>query len=167
DPALKDFEPPSFFRMGSWIGGDRDGNPFVTADTLHQALRMQSDRAIGFYFEELHALGAELSLDGRLVDVSDEVKGLAERSPDRSPHREEEPYRRAISGLYARLAATVREFGMPEPQRRAPPAQPYPTPAAYLDDLGALHRSLIVNRSVQPAPGRLKLLPRPLRLFGL
>jgi len=127
---------------------------------------MQSERALSFYLEELHALGAELSLDGRLVDVSDEVKGLAERSPDRSPHREEEPYRRAISGLYARLAATVREFGMPEPQRRAPPAQPYSTPAAFLDDLGALHRSLIVNRSAELARGRLKWLRRAVSVFG-
>ena len=94
------------------------------------------------------------------------MKGLAERSPDRSPHREEEPYRRAISGLYARLAATVREFGMPEPQRRAPPAQPYSTPAAFLDDLGALHRSLIVNRSAELARGRLKWLRRAVSVFG-
>ena len=166
DPVWNGVEMPSFFRMGSWIGGDRDGNPFVTAETLRQALRMQSERALSFYLEELHALGAELSLDGRLVDVSDEVKGLAERSPDRSPHREEEPYRRAISGLYARLAATVREFGMPEPQRRAPPAQPYSTPAAFLDDLGALHRSLIVNRSAELARGRLKWLRRAVSVFG-
>jgi len=166
DPALKDFEPPSFFRMGSWIGGDRDGNPFVTADTLHQALRMQSDRAIGIYFEELHALGAELSLDVRLVDVSDKVKVLAERSPDRSPHRQEEPYRRAISGLYARLAATARALELPEPRRPVADAEPYASAAAFLDDLGALHSSLTVNRSAALTRGRLKRLRRAVDVFG-
>ncbi|HKD42036.1 MAG TPA: phosphoenolpyruvate carboxylase, partial [Myxococcaceae bacterium] len=60
DPVWNGVEMPSFFRMGSWIGGDRDGNPFVTAETLRQALRMQSERALSFYLEELHALGAEL-----------------------------------------------------------------------------------------------------------
>ena len=74
---------PSFLRIGSWIGGDRDGNPFVTADVLSQALRLQSERAFRFYLEEVHRLGGELSLDGRMVRVSDAVQRLAERSPDR------------------------------------------------------------------------------------
>ena len=93
--------------MGSWIGGDRDGNPFVTDEVLRQALRLQSNRALDFYLDELHLLGGELSLDGRLVGVSDELAALAERSPDHSQHRRNEPYRRAISGIYARLAATA------------------------------------------------------------
>ena len=53
--------------MGSWIGGDRDGNPFVTAEVTRQTLAMQSERALRFYLEELHQLGGELSLDGRIV----------------------------------------------------------------------------------------------------
>jgi phosphoenolpyruvate carboxylase len=74
----------SFLRIGSWIGGDRDGNPFVTAEVLRETIRLQSERALAFYLRELHELGGELSLDGRLVDVSDALRGLAERSPDRS-----------------------------------------------------------------------------------
>jgi len=54
-------------RVGSWIGGDRDGNPFVTAEVLRQALGMQSERALKFYLDEVHLLGGELSLDARLV----------------------------------------------------------------------------------------------------
>src|SRR5712691_2113235 len=65
---------PSFLRMGSWIGGDRDGNPFVDADVLRQALGMQSSRAFGFYLEELRLLGTELSLDSRLVSVSNALR---------------------------------------------------------------------------------------------
>src|SRR5690349_14424769 len=107
DPSWTDTELPSFLRIGSWIGGDRDGNPFVTADVLRQALRMQSKRALTFYLDEVHQLGGELSLDGRLVRVSEPLRGLAEQSPDRSLHRRDEPYRRAMSGIYARLAATA------------------------------------------------------------
>src|SRR5690606_4919816 len=62
---------PSFLRIGSWIGGDRDGNPFATGVVLKDAVRLQSNVAFRFYLEELHQLGSELSLDQRLVSVSD------------------------------------------------------------------------------------------------
>src|SRR5476649_258047 len=100
-------ELASFLRMGSWIGGDRDGNPFVTAEVMRGTLRMQSTRILRFYLEELHALGAELSLAAHLADVSKDLRALAERSPDTSPHRSGEPYRLAVSGIYARLTATA------------------------------------------------------------
>ena len=109
---------PSFLRIGSWIGGDRDGNPFVTEEVLRTTLRAQSSRALGHYLDELHLLGGEISLDNRLVGISDALADLAARSPDRSPHRQNEPYRRAITGIYARLAATARtldDLGPPQP----------------------------------------------------
>ncbi|WP_436434763.1 phosphoenolpyruvate carboxylase, partial [Enterococcus faecium] len=65
-----------------WIGGDRDGNPFVTAEVMRGTLRLQSSRVLSFYLEELHALGAELSLAAHLADISEELRILAERSPD-------------------------------------------------------------------------------------
>ena len=86
-------ELASFLRMGSWIGGDRDGNPFVTADVMRGTLRLQSSRVMRFYLEELHVLGSELSLAAHLADVSEDLRALAERSPDTSPHRSGEPYR--------------------------------------------------------------------------
>ncbi|HSN71638.1 MAG TPA: phosphoenolpyruvate carboxylase, partial [Steroidobacteraceae bacterium] len=101
---------PPFLRMGSWIGGDRDGNPYVTAQVLDRALRMQSSTVFTFYLDELHALGAELSPTRIVVEVSADLEALAERSPDRSPHRADEPYRRAITGIYARVAATARSL---------------------------------------------------------
>src|SRR5258705_7456089 len=100
-------ELASFLTMGSWIGGDRDGNPFVTADVIRGTLRLQSSRVLYFYLEELHALGAELLLGAHLADVSDELRRLAERSPDTSPHQSGEPYRLAVSCIYARLPATA------------------------------------------------------------
>src|SRR6266568_1511175 len=100
-------ELASFLRMGSWIGGDRDGNPFVTAEVMRGTLHLQSSRVLRFYLEELHRLGAELSLAAHLADISDELRALAERSPDTSPHRSGEPYRLAVSFIYARLTATA------------------------------------------------------------
>ena len=64
-------ELASFLRMGSWIGGDRDGNPFVTAEVMRGTLRLQSSRVLRFYLEELHVLGSELSLAAHLADVSE------------------------------------------------------------------------------------------------
>src|SRR6195952_143843 len=102
-----DDELAPFFRMGSWIGGDRDGNPFVTAEVMRGTLALQSTRVMTFYLDELHALGSELSLAAHLAEVSDDLRALAQRSPDTSPHRAGEPYRLAVSGIYARLAATA------------------------------------------------------------
>jgi phosphoenolpyruvate carboxylase len=166
DPAWDGSQLSSFLRLGSWIGGDRDGNPFVTAEVLRQALSMQSERALKFYLDEVHLLGGELSLDARLVTVSDQLKELAERSPDRSPHRRNEPYRLAISGIYARLAATARVFGQAEALRHAVgEALPYAEAAEFVADLDILYRSLTANGSARLARGRLRSLHRAANTF--
>jgi phosphoenolpyruvate carboxylase len=160
-------ELASFLRMGSWIGGDRDGNPFVSAEVMRGTLRMQASRAFRFYLEELHALGAELSIAAHLADVSDELRTLAERSPDPSPHRSGEPYRLAVSGIYARLVATVRKLKL-ETTRRLPvgEAEPYTTVQEFKDNLDVLDRSLVANNSRVIARGRLRLLRRAVDCFG-
>ncbi|HEX7933206.1 MAG TPA: phosphoenolpyruvate carboxylase, partial [Paraburkholderia sp.] len=89
---------PPFFQMGSWIGGDRDGNPNVTAQTLENAIARQAEVIFEHYLEQVHKLGAELSVSNLLAGASDELKALAEISPDQSPHRTDEPYRRALIG---------------------------------------------------------------------
>ncbi|NMG44841.1 phosphoenolpyruvate carboxylase [Aromatoleum toluvorans] len=167
DPALGALELPAFLRVGSWIGGDRDGNPFVTAEVLERALTMQANAALGFYLTELHTLGARLSLATGLVSASDALLALTEQSPDKSPHRKDEPYRRAISGIYARLAATHRTLLGSEPAR-APvgPAAPYASAHELSEDLDILHRSLVANGSAALARGRLRLLRRAVRVFG-
>jgi phosphoenolpyruvate carboxylase len=167
DPAGDGFELPSFLRIGSWIGGDRDGNPFVTAEVLRQALGLQSERALQFYLDEMHLLGRELSLDARLVTVSDRLRELAERSPDRSPHRRNEPYRRAVSGIYARLAATARTLGQAEASRHAlGEAPPYAEAAELVAELGIIHHSLAANGSAALARGRLRRLRRAADTFA-
>ena len=111
DPGWNNTELPSFIRMGSWIGGDRDGNPFVNAEVLRQAIEMQSKRVVDFYLDELHLLGAELSLDRARVSISAQLQELVGRLPDDSPRRAAEPYRQAVVGIYARLVATARGLG--------------------------------------------------------
>ncbi|MEA2988058.1 MAG: phosphoenolpyruvate carboxylase, partial [Alphaproteobacteria bacterium] len=167
DPAWSNAELPSFIRMGSWIGGDRDGNPFVNADVLRQAIAMQSKRALDFYLEELHLLGAELSLDRGRVTISAQLKDLVDRSPDVSPRRISEPYRQAVVGFYARLVATARGFGQEVlPRHAVALAQPYATAAELRADLDILYRSLFANGSAMLARGRLRSLRRAVEVFG-
>ncbi len=156
----------SFLRMGSWIGGDRDGNPFVTADVMRGTLRLQSSLALHYYLEELHLLGGELSIAAHLADVSEELRALAERSPDTSPHRSGEPYRLAVSGIYARLAATAKKLGIQISRLPVGTGAPYDSVKEFQDDLDVLHRSLIANNAEVIARGRLRLLRRAADCFG-
>jgi len=158
---------PPFFRVGSWIGGDRDGNPFVTAEILREALRLQSAAALNHYLEEIHELGGELPLSDLLVKVTPELLALAEHSTDHSPQRADEPYRRALSGIYARLAATSRSLDQVDPVRHEiGHAEPYATPDALRADLKVLNNSLKLNGSGNLAGGRLRRLIRGVQIFG-
>ena len=159
-------ELASFLQMGSWIGGDRDGNPFVTAEVMRGTLRLQSSRILSFYLEELHMLGAELSIAAHLADVSAELRALAERSPDTSPHRSGEPYRLAVSGIYARLTATAAKLEVETTRKAVGEAEPYASVAEFKADLDVLNRSLIANNSTVIARGRLRLLRRAVDCFG-
>jgi len=159
-------ELASFLKMGSWIGGDRDGNPFVTADVMRGALKMQSSRVMRYYLEELHVLGSELSLAAYLADVSEDLRALAERSPDTSPHRSGEPYRLAVSGIYARLTATAARLDVETIRPPVGQAAAYANVGEFKADLDVLHRSLIANNSRVIARGRLRHLRRAVDCFG-
>ena len=156
----------SFLRMGSWIGGDRDGNPFVTAEVMRDTLKLQSSRVLRFYLDELHVLGSELSLAAHLADVSKDLRALAERSPDKSPHRSGEPYRLAVSGIYARLTATAARLDVETTRAPVGEAAPYADAAELKADLDVIHRSLISNNSRVIARGRLRHLRRAVDCFG-
>ena len=159
-------ELASFLKMGSWIGGDRDGNPFVTADVMRGTLKLQSSRVLQFYLEELHVLGGELSIAAHLADVSEELRTLAERSPDTSPHRKGEPYRLAVSGIYARLTATAERLDVEITRRPVAEGEPYLSVEELQADLDVLNRSLIANNAQVIARGRLRLLRRAVDCFG-
>ena len=135
--------PPSFLRLGTWIGGDRDGNPFVNAETLRKALAGSAEALLSFYLEEVHALGAELSVSLELASVSENVRVLAEASGDESPARSDEPYRRALIGIYGRLAATYLDLTARKPGRPAAvEGISYDTPEALHADLLILSEGL-------------------------
>ena len=154
-------------RLGAWIGGDRDGNPFVTHDVTRYALTRQSSTALDFYLNEVHELGAELSQSLRLVTVTPELEELAARAPDASEHRRDEPYRRALIGVYARLAATSRELDAHTPERvEVAPAQRYANAGEFVRDLEAISQSLAANGSRRIARGRLRNLKRAAEVFG-
>jgi phosphoenolpyruvate carboxylase len=156
-----------FLRLGSWIGGDRDGHPQVTAATMRAALSAQAGLVFDHYLGEVHALGAELSMAALLVDVDPELAALADGSPDRSPQRADEPYRRALTGVYARLVATARALGL---DLRAPgalgAAPPYADARRFAADLAVVARSLAHHRSGALTAQRLAPLARAVEVFG-
>ena len=157
----------SFLRMGQWIGGDRDGNPNVTAQTLEHALTRQSDVALRHYLTEVHFLGSELSLSAMLVPFGPEMQALAAKSPDTNEHRQDEPYRRALTGMYARLAATLKKLTGGDAARHAvAPQNPYASAEAFLADLRVIEASLCSHHAQALAAQRLHPLIRAVEVFG-
>lgn len=156
-----------FFRMGSWIGGDRDGNPNVNAKTLQEALQQQCEIVLRHYLAEIHELGAELSMSRSLVSCTKELDALADRSGDMNPHRDDQPYRRALIGIYARLAATLEQLTGAAALRHAmAPANPYETPDELKADLAAIEVSLRAHDGSALIPQRLAPLQRAVEVFG-
>ena len=167
EQALPGHPIANFFRMGNWIGGDRDGNPFVNAGTLKHALSRQSETALRYYLTEVHHLGAELSMSQMLAGVTNEMQALADSSPDHNPHRNDEPYRRALVGMYARLAATLFELTGTEALRHAvPPQNPYACAEDFLADLRIIEASLRHHHAQALIPTRLAPLMRAVQVFG-
>jgi phosphoenolpyruvate carboxylase len=159
--------PRPMLLPGSWIGGDRDGNPFVTADALRRATSRQAETALGHHLAELQVLGAELSMSDRLVTPTPELYRLAEESRDDSPFRADEPYRRALIGIYARLAATARTVlghvpgAAPEHELPA-----YGTPDELRADLDVVDASLRTHGAGSLADDRLLRLREAVEIFG-
>ncbi|MDZ3831797.1 MAG: phosphoenolpyruvate carboxylase [Sphingopyxis sp.] len=160
--------PASFLRVGSWIGGDRDGNPFVTAETLQQATGRNAAAIIGHYIDAVHALGAELSVSSALAIIPAEVVALAAASGDEAPSRRDEPYRRALSGIYARLCATYAAIVGQAPPRPSPlTGDAYDTPGELRRDLVIIANGLSASGEGQLGGiGALGRLIRAVEVFG-
>ena len=164
---LGELKVHSFLRMGQWIGGDRDGNPNVSAQTLTHALRRQAGVALRHYLTEVHYLGGELSLSAMLVDCLPTMQALAEASPDTNEHRKDEPYRRALIGVYARLAATLKDLTGGEAARHAvAPQNAYTTAEDFLIDLRTIEASLLAHHGAALVAQRLHPLIRAVEVFG-
>ncbi len=160
-----DLLPEPILRPGSWIGGDRDGNPNVTADVVRLATGSAAYTALAHYFAELTKLEQELSMSARLVKTTGELLALADACDE--PARADEPYRRALRVVHARLTATaaqildrrpehVLDLGMP----------PYATPDELLADLDVIDASLRANGSALLADDRLARLRDAVDVFG-
>ncbi|NDE43143.1 MAG: phosphoenolpyruvate carboxylase, partial [Burkholderiaceae bacterium] len=157
----------SFLRMGQWTGGDRDGNPNVTAQTLEYALKRQAEMILRHYLTEVHYLGTELSLSALLVGFPKTMQALANRSPDENEHRMDEPYRRALTGIYSRLAATLKDLTGGDAARHAvPPQNPYQSAQEFLGDLKIIESSLRSHSAEALINQRLRALIRAVEVFG-
>ena len=157
-----------FLRVASWIGGDRDGNPHVTAEVTEHAAERQASVIFAHYLAQIHALGAELSLSSRYTETSPELQALAARSPDRGTSRDEEPYRRALVGIFARVAATARALGADVGTlgTAAVPARAYGGPGELSADLSVIATALADDGAALAADGRLRSLFRDVDVFG-
>ncbi|MDE2183231.1 MAG: phosphoenolpyruvate carboxylase [Alphaproteobacteria bacterium] len=154
-------------KPGSWVGGDRDGNPFVTAKTLEYAIRRQAEAVLDHYLNQVNILGTELSLSDEFITTSAPLKALAASPEHSSRHQLDEPYRRALVTCYSRLAATRKALIGRWPAL-APrwEAEPYASPEAFEADLTTIVDSLRDNGDADLADGRLHNLREAVGAFG-
>lgn len=150
---------------GSWIGGDRDGNPNVTGDVVRQATGSAAFTALSHYLAELTALEQDLSMSARLVAVTPALADLAEGCGEKA--RADEPYRRAVRVIRARLTATGAEILDRRPQHELDLGlTPYSAPAELQADLDTIDESLRAHGSGLLADDRLALLREGVSVFG-
>jgi phosphoenolpyruvate carboxylase len=166
-PELDDRDVDRVITMGSWIGGDRDGNPFVTADAMHFATRRQAEIAFGHHLAALQRLSVQLAVSSRLVTPSAELEALAAASLDDSPFRADEPYRRALRGMHARLYARAVEV-LGAVDTPAPHAQlaPYASIDELAGDLDVVAASLRSHGSGELADRFVVPVRRAVETFG-
>ena len=157
----------SFLKMGQWIGGDRDGNPNVNAKTLEYAVARQAEMVLRHYLTEVHFLGRELSVSALLLQFPKKMQALAASSPDTNEHRQDEPYRRALTGMYSRLAASLKMLtGLDAARHAIPPQNPYISAHEFLSDLKIIEAALISQGAKALADRRLHGLIRAVEVFG-
>ncbi len=150
---------------GSWIGGDRDGNPNVTADVVRQATGSAAFTALAHYLAELSDLEQELSMSARLITVTPELSALADRCDEKA--RADEPYRRALRAIRGRLTATAAEILDRQPQHQLDLALPaYSAPAELRADLDVIDSSLRSHGAALLANDRLARLRESVHVFG-
>ncbi|MEP6784599.1 MAG: phosphoenolpyruvate carboxylase [Sphingomonadales bacterium] len=156
---------PTFLTVGNWIGGDRDGNPFVDAAALRLTTGRAGEAVLLYYLDAVHAMGSELSISTTLATIGPAVLALADASGDNAPSRADEAYRRAMTGIYARLGATFADRTGKAPPRPAVVAgEAYPDPASFRADLLVIAEGLSENGL--KSRGALARLIRAVDIFG-
>ncbi|MBE9609043.1 phosphoenolpyruvate carboxylase [Chitinilyticum piscinae] len=160
-------ELPNFIHVGSWIGGDRDGNPFVTADVLRYAVSRQAGVVLDYYYQQCQKLENELSMSARLVQVDQSLQALAESATDDVARKGGEPYRLAMSAIRARVFATAAKIGtFHHTLHDVAHAPAYELPQELAADLAVVANSLKAHGAAKIAAGRLRRLQRAVSVFG-
>lgn len=158
---------PNFIHIGSWIGGDRDGNPFVTGEVLRYAVSRQSGIALDHYYQQLTKLENELSMSVRLVQVDQKLQDLAAQADHEGNRKGEEPYRLAVSYIRARVFATATQIGTFHHALHDVARAPVYQNASDLEtDLDTVYNSLRSHGATKLAGGRLRRLLRCVSVFG-
>ncbi|WP_247944260.1 phosphoenolpyruvate carboxylase [Streptococcus oralis] len=152
---------PKPITMGMWIGGDRDGNPFVTAETLNKSALTQCEVIMNYYDEKIYNLYREFSLSTSIVNVSDKVREMALKSQDNSIYREKELYRRALFDIQAKMRATKTYLIKDKDVHPR-----YATADEFYQDLLAIRDSLLENKGEYLISGEFVELMQAVEIFG-
>ena len=147
--------------MGMWIGGDRDGNPFVTAETLNLSAMKQCELITTYYIEKLNSLYRTFSMSSHVTKGSNELEELANRSRDTSEYREKELYRRALSYIKDKLENT-REYLLQDKEAE----EKYLTADEFIADLTIIEKSLLENKGEILVTGEFEELLNVVKIFG-
>ena len=156
-----ELQHPKPITMGMWIGGDRDGNPFVTAETLNKSALTQCEVIMNYYDEKIYNLYREFSLSTSIVNVSDKVREMALKSQDNSIYREKELYRRALFDIQAKMQAT--KTYLIEDKDVHPR---YASADEFYQDLLAIRDSLLENKGEYLISGEFVELMQAVEIFG-
>jgi len=159
---------PSLLKLGSWLGGDRDGHPGVTGETMRLALKSQARVILDVYAEEVRKLWADLAISDVYEGASEALLALAARADDQSPHRADEPYRLTLEWIFDRLGATSQRLtGAPLSFASDDPAGPaYDSPAEFVADLETIRASLTSHGGDRLVGTRLTTLLQVARACG-
>ncbi|MFZ1755388.1 MAG: phosphoenolpyruvate carboxylase [Caldilineaceae bacterium] len=167
------FAIPAFLRYGSWMGGDRDGNPFVTLEITEAALREQKEQALKLYAQAVENLYGHLSVAKTrmgfsqpfLDSLAEDMKLISGDELEVLERFNLEPYRQKSILIYRRLMATIRQNEQPWEQQKPDP-RAYPDAATFVADLELIQESLRQNNGWRLADGRFANLVQQARIFG-
>lgn len=155
-------------KPGSWIGGDHDGNPYVTAETVEYSTHRAAETVLKYYARQLHSLEHELSLSDRMNKVTPQLLALADAGHNDVPSRVDEPYRRAVHGVRGRILATTAELIGEDAVEGVwfKVFTPYASPEEFLNDALTIDHSLRESNDVLIADDRLSVLISAIESFG-
>ncbi|VTS34518.1 phosphoenolpyruvate carboxylase [Streptococcus porcinus] len=150
--------------MGMWIGGDRDGNPFVISETLEESAMLQSQVILEYYLEKLAILYRNFSMSSTLITTSKELEELAQLSSDKSIYRENEPYRKAFHYIQSRIQATLAQIS--QESDNSSQISSYSDAREFKNDLEVIRTSLMENGDASLVAGDLTELIQAVDIFG-